>query len=69
MFIKAECPIQLGRGKTAPKGTFWLSDAVAVNLRDKKVYLCEVSYPPSPCSRWPSGWESGLRSGRNFAPR
>lgn len=47
MFIKADCPIQLGRGKTAPKGTFWYCDAVAVNLRDKKVYLCEVSYAKS----------------------
>ena len=47
MFIKAECPIQLGRGKTAPKGTFWYCDAVAVNLREKKVYLCEVSYAKS----------------------
>ena len=47
MFIKAECPIQLGRGKTAPKGTFWYCDAVAVNLREKKVYLCEVSYSKS----------------------
>jgi hypothetical protein len=44
MFIKAECPIQLEPGKMAPKGTFWYCDAVAVNLRDKKVYLCEVSY-------------------------
>ena len=44
MFIKAECPIQLGPGKIPAKGTSWYCDVVAVNFKEKKVYLCEVSY-------------------------
>jgi len=44
MFIKAECPIQLDEGKIPPKGTSWICDALAVNLREHKAYLCEVSY-------------------------
>ena len=44
MFIKAECPIQLEPGKSPAKGAFWYCDALAVNFREKKVYLCEVTY-------------------------
>jgi len=44
MFVRAECPIQLHSGKILPKGTFWYCDAVAVDFKEKKVYLCEVSY-------------------------
>ncbi len=44
MFVNPECPIQLVQGSAPPKGTFWYCDIMAANFRERRVYLCEVSY-------------------------
>lgn len=44
MFVNAECLIQLDDGKLLGKGRHWFCDALAVNFRERKAYLCEVSY-------------------------
>jgi len=45
MFINTECCIQLNPGINPDRtGPHWFCDAVAVNLRDKEVFLCEVTY-------------------------
>jgi hypothetical protein len=44
MFVNPECPIQLAQGADQPKGTFWYCDVMAANFRERRVYLCEVSY-------------------------
>jgi hypothetical protein len=43
-FINSECLIQLNPGKTPDKGSHWFCDVVAVNLRQRRVYLCEITY-------------------------
>ena len=43
VFVNPELPIQLAPGATPPKGTSWYCDVVAVNFREKRVYLCEVT--------------------------
>jgi len=43
-FINTECSIQLGGTTLAKKDTQWSCGAVAVNLREEKIYLCEVTY-------------------------
>ena len=48
MFINAECCIQLNPGENPDKtGLHWYCDAVAVNLRSRNVFLCEVTYAKS----------------------
>jgi len=44
MFVNTECLLQLDIGAAPDKGRHWYCDAVAVNLREKTVYLCEVTY-------------------------
>jgi hypothetical protein len=44
VFINTECLIQLHEGDAPAKGTHWYCDIVAVNFREKRVYLCEVTY-------------------------
>ena len=44
VFLNTECFIQLDPGSDTPKGTTWYCDIVAVNLRESKVYLCEVTF-------------------------
>lgn len=47
IFVNTECLIQLDGGDPPGKGRHWYCDAVAVNFRDKRVYLCEVTYSKS----------------------
>lgn len=48
MFVNTECCIQLNPGVNPDKsGPHWYCDAVAVNFRLRKVYLCEVTYSKS----------------------
>lgn len=48
MFVNTECCIQLNSGVNPDKsGPHWYCDAVAVNFRLRKVFLCEVSYSKS----------------------
>jgi hypothetical protein len=44
VFVNTECLIQLVPGDTPERGLHWYCDAVAVNLQEKRVYLCEISY-------------------------
>lgn len=45
VFVNTECCIQLNDGANPDaSGPHWYCDAVAVDHRDKAVYLCEVSY-------------------------
>ena len=44
MFVNAEYLIQLDQTDVTSKGTTWYCDVVAVSFREKKVYLCEVTY-------------------------
>jgi len=48
MFLNTECCIQLNPGANPDtSGPHWYCDAVAVNLRDERVFLCEVTYSKS----------------------
>lgn len=47
VFVNTECFIQIEPGDSPPKGTSWFCDIVAVNLREHKVHLCEVTYSRS----------------------
>jgi hypothetical protein len=45
MFVNTECCIQLNQGDNPDtSGPHWYCDAVAINLRDKAVFLCEITY-------------------------
>ena len=64
MFVNPECPIQLARAAAPPKGTSWYCDVVAVNFRERRVYLCEITYSPTLHSlfrrlqAWSTNWSA-----------
>jgi hypothetical protein len=44
-FVNTECLLQLDPHTDTPgKGRHWYCDAVAVNFRERAVYLCEITY-------------------------
>ncbi len=47
VLVNTECLIQLDAADVPGKGRHWYCDAVAVNFREGKVYLCEVTYSAS----------------------
>jgi len=47
VFVNTECFIQIADGNSPGKGKSWYCDAVAVNLKTRSVFLCEVSYSKS----------------------
>ena len=47
MFVNPEILLQLDPGASATKGRFWYCDLMAVSLREKAVFLCEVTYSSS----------------------
>lgn len=47
MFVNPEILLQLDPGASPKKGRFWYCDLMAVSLRDKEVFLCEVTYSSS----------------------
>jgi len=47
VFVNTECLLQLEPGEMPAKDTSWYCDAVAVDLREGKVYLCEITYAGS----------------------
>lgn len=48
MFVNTECCIQLNPGANPDRtGPHWYCDAVAINLRDRQVFLCEISFSSS----------------------
>ena len=47
-FVNTECCIQLNPGPNPDtSGPHWYCDAVAVNLQERKAYLCEITYAKS----------------------
>lgn len=44
IFVNPECTIQLKEGRMPAKNEFWYCDVVAIDLRHKTVFLCEVTY-------------------------
>jgi hypothetical protein len=44
VFVNTECYLSLQAGDAPPRGTSWYCDALAVNFREKTVYLCEITY-------------------------
>jgi hypothetical protein len=67
MFVNTECCIQLNPGSNPDtSGPHWYCDAVAVNFRLQKIYLCEVTYAKSlsalktRLAAWAAHWE-GVR--------
>lgn len=64
LFVNAQCCIQLNPGSNPDtSGPHWYCDAVAVNVRDRAAYLCEISYAarlPTLLNRlrsWDEHWE------------
>jgi hypothetical protein len=44
MFVNTECLIQLDVGNKQIKDRHWYCDAVAVDLKESTIYLCEITY-------------------------
>lgn len=44
MFVNPEILLQLDVGKIPRKGRYWYCDLMAVSLKERAVYLCEVTY-------------------------
>lgn len=62
-FVNTECCIQLHPGANPDtSGPHWYCDAVAVNLQERKAYLCEVTYSKTlgalakRLSNWSESW-------------
>ncbi|CAE6900254.1 hypothetical protein [Paraburkholderia domus] len=47
VFVNTECCIQLHPGASPDVGTHWYCDAVAINMRERQVFLCEITYSKS----------------------
>ncbi|MEQ5844428.1 hypothetical protein N0A02_33780 (plasmid) [Paraburkholderia acidicola] len=65
MFVNTECCIQLNPGANPDRsGPHWYCDAVAINLRDRQVFLCEISFSSSlsdlgkRLNAWHSNWQA-----------
>lgn len=67
VFVNSELLIQIDPGDSPEKGRYWYCDAVAVNFRESKVYLCEVTYSSGMSallkrlSAWNGNWP-GIRA-------
>jgi hypothetical protein len=64
MFVNTECCIQLNPGDNPDRtGPHWFCDAVAVNFRERRVYLCEITYSKSlgalnkRLNDWAANWD------------
>ena len=45
LFVNTECCIQINAAENPDtSGPHWYCDAVAVDFRDEKIFLCEISY-------------------------
>ena len=63
LFVNTECCIQINEGANPDtSGPHWYCDAVVADFKDKRVYLCEISYaaPPkdlvSRLASWNTHW-------------
>ena len=63
VFVNTECLIQLDEGNVQLKGRHWFCDAMAVNLKEQTVFLCEVTYSTtmqsliSRLQAWQNNWQ------------
>jgi hypothetical protein len=64
MFVNTECCIQLNAAANPDNsGPHWYCDALAVNFREKEIFLCEITYSKSldalakRLSGWAEHWE------------
>jgi hypothetical protein len=63
VFVNTECLIQLDEGSKPLKDRHWYCDAMAVNLKESTVYLCEITYSAtmqslvSRLQAWQRNWE------------
>ena len=68
VFVNTECLIQLDEGDRQIKGRHWYCDAMAVNFKESKVYLCETTYSAtmqsllSRLQAWQSNWSELARA-------
>lgn len=64
MFVNPEILLQLDTGASPKKGRFWYCDLLAVSLRERAVFLCEVTYSSSASAlvarldAWRTHWAS-----------
>lgn len=63
LFVNTQCCIQLNEGfNPDTSGPHWYCDAVAVSIKSKAAYLCEITYASPPASlfkrleSWASSW-------------
>ncbi|GAB3727130.1 hypothetical protein GCM10028862_03330 [Luteimonas pelagia] len=47
VFVNTECLLRLDNDGEPKRDRHWYCDALAVNIKEKKVYLCEVTYSRS----------------------
>ncbi|WP_206958131.1 hypothetical protein [Trinickia acidisoli] len=47
VFLNTECCLQLHPGSKPEVGKHWFCDAVAINMRERQVFLCEITYSKS----------------------
>jgi hypothetical protein len=72
-FVNPEFCLQLHEGKTPPKGSFWYVDLLAVDLKERSAYLCEVTYSQGlstllqRLAAWSAHWSSLLLALRRDA--
>ena len=64
VFVNTECCIQINPGQNPDtSGPHWYCDAVALDLRNKRIFLCEISYAKNLTSllkrlkEWSVHWE------------
>jgi hypothetical protein len=72
MFVNTECCIQLNPGQNPDRtGPHWYCDAVAINLRDREVFLCEISFSSSlaDLGKRLSGWHANWHALRHALAR
>jgi hypothetical protein len=65
IFVNSECCIQLNQGSNPDSsGPHWYCDAVAADLRNRSIFICEISYSkglPGLTKRlkeWHNDWEN-----------
>jgi hypothetical protein len=62
MFVNPQCLIQISAGDTPKKGEYWYCDILAVNFRESRAYLCEVTLSRSLAAldkrlrEWSANW-------------
>jgi hypothetical protein len=56
VFVNTECCFRLDEHELPEKGGHWFCDAVAIDLRHRAVYLCDVAYKLQSVMKKISAW-------------